>query len=184
MARPKRFERVAIANRGEVAVRIIHACQELGIETILLHSSVDEQSVAFRMADHKVCIGEAPSSASYLNIAANIQGALSAGADAVHPGFGFLSENADFAQAVQDAGMTFIGPTPANIRLFGDKISAKVHVEKNGGPTIPGYQGEDQTIERLTKECDRIGYPVICKATAGGGGRGLKVIRERGLTAN
>jgi 3-methylcrotonyl-CoA carboxylase alpha subunit len=113
-----------------------------------------------------------------LNIAANIQGALSASADAIHPGFGFLSENADFAQAVQDAGMTFIGPTPQNIRLFGDKISAKYHVEKSGGPTIPGYQGDNQAIPTLINECNRIGYPVICKATAGGGGRGLKVIRN------
>lgn len=175
----RKFEKIAIANRGEVAVRILRACQEMGIETILLHSSVDDQSAAFRMADHTVCIGEAPSSSSYLNIKANIQGALSAGADAIHPGFGFLSENADFAQAVEDAGMTFIGPTPANIRLFGDKISAKNHVEKGGGPIIPGYQGDDQSLERLLKECDRIGYPVICKATAGGGGRGLKVIRDR-----
>lgn len=179
MSRPRRFEKIAIANRGEVAVRIIRACQELGIETVLLHSSADEQSVAFRMADETVCIGEPPSSESYLNIQANIQGALGAGVDAIHPGFGFLSENADFAQAVEDAGMTFIGPTPENIRLFGDKISAKKHVEKIGGPTIPGYQGEDQSLERLLKECDRIGYPVICKATAGGGGRGLKVIRDR-----
>lgn len=178
MSRPRRFEKVAIANRGEVAVRIIHACQELGLETILLHSSVDEHTLAFRLADHKVCIGEAASSGSYLNIQTNIQGALSAGADAIHPGFGFLSENADFAQAVEDAGMVFIGPTPANIRLFGDKISAKAHVAKNGGPIIPGYEGQNQDIALLTKECDRIGYPVICKAAAGGGGRGMKVIRS------
>jgi 3-methylcrotonyl-CoA carboxylase alpha subunit len=179
MASPRKFEKIAIANRGEVAVRILRACQELGMETILLHSSVDTGTSAFRMADHTVCIGEAPSSLSYLNIQANVQGALSAGADAVHPGFGFLSENADFAQAVEDAGMTFIGPTPTNIRLFGDKISAKEHVEKGGGPVIPGYQGQDQSMEKLLNECDRIGYPVICKATAGGGGRGLKVIKSR-----
>ncbi len=179
MARPRKFERIGIANRGEVAVRIIRACQELGIESVLLHSSVDEQTAAYRMADQTVCIGEAPSNQSYLNIKANVRGAKAAGCDAVHPGFGFLSENASFADAVADAGMTFIGPTPENIRLFGDKISAKAHVEKSGGPTIPGYQGEQQDIEKLTAECDRIGYPVICKAAAGGGGRGLKVIRSR-----
>ena len=178
MAGPRKFEKVAIANRGEVAVRIIRACQELGLQTVLLHSSVDEQSVAYRMADETVCIGEAASSASYLNITANVQGALSVGADAVHPGFGFLSENADFAEAIENAGMTFVGPSAENIRLFGDKISAKAHVEKTGGPTIPGYQGLDQSIPTLLKECERIGYPVICKAAAGGGGRGLKVIRD------
>jgi acetyl/propionyl-CoA carboxylase alpha subunit len=183
MAARRKFEKVAIANRGEVAVRIIRACQELGLKTVLLHSSVDEQSVAYRLADEKVCIGEAPSSASYLSIEANIQGALAAGVDAIHPGFGFLSENADFAEAVENAGMVFIGPTPANIRLFGDKISAKAHVEAHGGPTIPGYRGSDQSLATLTKECERIGYPVICKAAAGGGGRGLKVIRESKVAA-
>lgn len=179
MARPRKFEKVAIANRGEVAVRIIRACQELGIETVLLHSAADVNTAAFRLADEAFCIGEPPSSESYLNIKANVNGALAAGADAIHPGFGFLSENADFAEAVVQAGMVFVGPTAQNIRLFGDKISAKAHVEKIGGPTIPGYQGEDQTIERLLQECDRIGYPLICKAAAGGGGRGLKVIKNR-----
>ncbi len=179
MAHQKRFKKLGIANRGEVAVRIIRAAQELGLETVLLHSSVDEGTAAFRLADEKVCIGEAPSALSYLNIQANIQGALSTGCEAIHPGFGFLSENADFAEAVEANGMIFVGPTAANIRLFGDKISAKRHVEKAGGPTIPGYQGEDQSIERLINECDRMGYPVICKAAAGGGGRGLKVIRKR-----
>ncbi len=179
MVRRQKFEKVAIANRGEVAVRIIRACQELGLETVLLHSAADTQTAAYRLADETYCIGEAASSASYLNIEANVQGALSAGAQAVHPGFGFLSENADFAEAVSDAGLVFIGPTPKNIRLFGDKISAKAHVEKIGGPIIPGYQGEDQNLQRMLKECDRIGYPVICKAAAGGGGRGLKLIKSR-----
>jgi len=178
MARPRKFDKIAIANRGEVAVRIIRACHELGMETVLLHSSADTQTLAYRLADETVCVGEAPSSASYLNIDANVKGAQSGGADAVHPGFGFLSENPDFAQAVIDSGMAFIGPTPANIRLFGDKISAKAHVEKIGGETIPGYQGDDQSMDRLKKECERIGYPVICKAAAGGGGRGLKVIKN------
>lgn len=177
MARPRKLEKVAIANRGEVAVRIIRACQELGIETILLHSTVDEHTLAFRLADHTVCIGEAASNKSYLNIRANIDGAKSMGADAIHPGFGFLSENADFAEACEHAGMVFIGPTPENIRLFGDKVSAKNHVTKSGASVIPGYQGEDQSIETLVKECERIGYPLIVKAAGGGGGRGLKVVR-------
>jgi len=178
MAGRRKIEKVAIANRGEVAVRIIRACQELGLKTVLLHSSPDTATIAYRLADETVCIGEAPSSASYLNIEANVQGALGAGADAIHPGFGFLSENADFAEAVENAGMVFVGPTPENIRLFGDKITAKAHVEAHGGPTIPGYRGKDQSLATLTEECERIGYPVICKAAAGGGGRGLKVIRD------
>ena len=178
MARHRKFSKIGIANRGEVAVRIIRAAQELGLETVLLHSSVDEKSAAYRLADETICIGEATSSSSYLNIEANIRGAQATGCQAIHPGFGFLSENADFAQAVEDAGMVFVGPTPANIKLFGDKISAKAHVEKIGGPVIPGYRGEDQTIERLITECAKIGFPVICKAAAGGGGRGMKVIRQ------
>lgn len=179
MARQRKFEKIAIANRGEVAVRIIRACQELGIETVLLHSSADEQGLAARLADEVFCIGDASSANSYLNIEANVKGALASGADAVHPGFGFLSENASFADALMEAGISFIGPTAENIRLFGDKISAKAHVERIGGPVVPGYQGEDQSIERLLQECEKIGYPVICKASGGGGGRGLKVIRRK-----
>lgn len=178
MAQNRKFEKIAIANRGEVAVRIIHACRELGIETVLLHSAADEGTLAYRLADETVCIGEAASSLSYLNIKANVGGAKAAGADAVHPGFGFLSENAAFAAAVEANGMVFIGPTPENIKLFGDKVSAKEHAIKAGAPVIPGYDGKDQTMDRLLKECDRIGYPVIVKATAGGGGRGMKVIRS------
>jgi len=178
MARPQKFEKLAIANRGEVAVRILRAAQELGLETVLLHSSADAGSMAARLADQAFCIGGGPSSESYLNIEANVQGALAAGAEALHPGFGFLSENADFAEACIKAGLTFVGPSPACIRLFGDKISAKKHVEKQGGGIIPGYEGEDQSLDRLLKECERIGYPVICKAAAGGGGRGLKVIQN------
>src|SRR5262245_5101545 len=135
----RRIEKLAICNRGEVAVRIIRACQELGIETVLLHSEADKGTMAYRMADEKFCIGPAPAPQSYLNIAANVQGAVSAGADAVHPGFGFLSENAEFAQACLDARLLFVGPSPESIRLFGDKISAKKLVDKAGGPTIPGY---------------------------------------------
>lgn len=172
------IEKVAIANRGEVAVRIIRACQELGLSTVLLHSEADRQSLAYRLCDETVCIGPAEVGASYLNIEANIQGALSVGADAIHPGFGFLSENADFAEACAQARLVFVGPSPESIRLFGDKISAKRLVEEAGGPVIPGYQGEDQSLSGLLAKVEEIGYPVMVKAAAGGGGRGLKVIHK------
>lgn len=174
----KRFEKVAIANRGEVAVRIIRACQELGVQTVLLHSEVDVNTLAYREADEKVCIGPAPTSESYLNIQNNIDAAKSVGADAIHPGFGFLSENADFAEACREARIEFIGPSPESIRLFGDKISAKKLVEAAGGPTVPGYEGEDQSTPHLITKIQEIGLPVIVKAAAGGGGRGLKVVRR------
>ncbi len=170
------FKKVAIANRGEVAVRIIRACQELGIKTLLLHSEPDSKTVAWRMADETVCIGPATTIESYLNIESNIEAARSHGADAIHPGFGFLSENAAFARACEDAGMVFIGPSSQSIDLFGDKISAKNLVEKAGGPVIPGYQGEDQSEATLLEKIAEIGFPCIVKAAAGGGGRGLKVI--------
>lgn len=175
----KSIEKIAIANRGEVAVRIIHACRELGIRTVLLHSEADIGTRAWRMADEKVCIGPAPTADSYLRIDRNVQGALSMGAQAVHPGFGFLSENADFAQACLDAGLIFIGPKPETIRALGDKISAKKLIERAKVPTIPGYMGDDQSMQTLVSEAERIGYPVIVKAAAGGGGRGMKVIRAR-----
>lgn len=172
------IRRVAIANRGEVAVRIIRACEELGLETVLLHSDVDINSRAFRMATKKICIGPAPTAQSYLNIEANINGALAAGADAIHPGFGFLSENADFAEQCEKAGLLFIGPSADAIRKLGDKISFKNIAQKAGLPLIPGYQGENQEIDFLIKEVERIGLPVIVKAAAGGGGRGMKLIQS------
>ncbi len=176
--------KLAIANRGEVAVRIIHAAQELGIPTVLLHSEADTGTRAWRMADEKVCIGPAGTSESYLRIDRNIEGAKSAGATMVHPGFGFLSENADFAQACVDAGLIFIGPKPETIRALGDKISAKQLIEKANVPTVPGYAGKDQKTESLIVEAERIGFPVIVKAAAGGGGRGMKVIRSRDEAAD
>ncbi len=172
----KKFTRIAIANRGEVAVRIINACDELGIETVLLHSEVDVDSRAFRMATKTVCIGPAATAESYLNIAANIDGAIAGGAQAIHPGFGFLSENADFAEAVTKAGLTFIGPSSDSIRALGDKVHCKELAKKAGLPLVPGYQGERQDVQTLISEADRIGYPVIVKAAAGGGGRGMKLI--------
>lgn len=179
----KSIRKVAIANRGEVAVRIIHACHELGLRTVLLHSEADIETRAYRMSDEKVCIGPAPTSESYLQIERNVQGALSAGADAVHPGFGFLSENADFAQACQSAGLIFIGPRAETIRKLGDKISAKQLIQHAKVPTVPGYMGDNQDVAHLVKEAEKIGFPVIVKAAAGGGGRGMKVIRNRNEAA-
>lgn len=175
----KPIEKIAIANRGEVAVRIIHACRELGIRTVLLHSEADQETRAWRLADERVCIGPAPTAESYLRIDRNIEGALGAGAEAVHPGFGFLSENADFAEACEKAGLIFIGPRADTIRALGDKISAKKLIERAKVPTVPGYMGDDQKIETLMQEAEKIGFPVIVKAAAGGGGRGMKVIRSR-----
>lgn len=174
----KNFKRIAIANRGEVAVRIIKACEEMGIETVLLHSEVDINSRAYRMATKTVCIGPAPSAESYLNIDANISGALAGGAEAVHPGFGFLSENADFAEAVEKAGMIFIGPSAESIRMLGDKVHCKELAKKAGLPLVPGYQGENQSVENLIAEAKKIGFPVIVKAAAGGGGRGMKLLQN------
>ncbi|MBY0385868.1 ATP-grasp domain-containing protein [bacterium] len=174
----KDLKKIAIANRGEVAVRVILACQELGIKTVLLHSEADIKTRAYRLSDETVCIGPAELSKSYLSIENNIQGILSSGADAVHPGFGFLSENAAFAQACLDNNITFIGPTPKAIRDMGDKITAKKMVEEENIPTIPGYNGANQDSNFLMRECEKIGYPVIVKATAGGGGRGMKIIRN------
>jgi acetyl/propionyl-CoA carboxylase alpha subunit len=179
----KTIKRVAIANRGEVAVRIINACQELDIETVLLHSEADTNSMAYRLADKRICIGPAPVSESYLKIENVINGAIAGQADAVHPGFGFLSENPDFAQAVLDNGMIFIGPSPEAMRQLGDKMRAKVLAKKLGVPLIPGYDGDDQTIETLVTKASEIGFPVVVKAAAGGGGRGMKVLRDSGAAA-
>ena len=174
----KKIKKLAVANRGEVAVRIIQACHELNIKTVLLHSEVDVGTVAYRLSDETFCIGRAPTAESYLNIAANVQGAKSAGVDAVHPGFGFLSENADFADACVKAGLIFVGPSAESIRLLGDKISAKKIISEAGVPFVPGYMGENQEVEHLIAEAKKIGFPVIVKAAAGGGGRGMKVLKN------
>ena len=174
----KKIKRLAIANRGEVAVRIIRACEELGIETVLLHSEVDIQSRAFRMADKTICIGPAATAESYLNISANIQGALAAGAQAIHPGFGFLSENAEFAEQCEKSGIIFVGPSHQSIRALGDKVHCKELAKKAGLPLVPGYEGENQQVEHLIQEAEKIGFAVIVKAAAGGGGRGMKVITD------
>jgi len=174
----KKITRVAIANRGEVAVRIIRACQEMGLETVLLHSEADVRTRAYRMADLKVKIGPAPTAESYLSIENTVEGALSAKADAIHPGFGFLSENADFAEACEKKGLIFIGPSPQSIRTLGDKVLSKDIAKKLKIPLVPCYEGETQDVKLLIKEVERIGLPVIVKAAAGGGGRGMKVIHN------
>lgn len=174
----KKINRIAIANRGEVAVRIIKACEEMGLETVLLHSDVDMNSRAYRMATKKICIGPAPTAQSYLNIEANITAALAAGADAIHPGFGFLSENADFAEQCEKNKIIFIGPSSESIRKLGDKVSFKKLAQSAGLPLIPGYEGESQNINELLKQVEIIGLPVIVKAAAGGGGRGMKLIQN------
>lgn len=179
----KTIRRLAIANRGEVAVRIQRACQDLGIKTILLHSEPDFRSRAARLADQCVCIGPAESAQSYLHISRNVEAAMAAGADAVHPGFGFLSENAEFARAVNAAGMIFVGPSPEAIELLGDKVAAKRLAESMQVPTIPGYQGDNQDVSFLVERATDMGFPVIVKAAAGGGGRGMKVIRSQAEAA-
>jgi acetyl-CoA carboxylase biotin carboxylase subunit len=174
----RKIKKLAIANRGEVAVRIHMAANELGIATVLLHSEADIQSKAFRICDETVCIGASPIGESYLNMNRVIQGALSKNCDAIHPGFGFLSENSEFAQMCLDNGISFVGPSPSAIKLMGDKISARECATQAGVPVVPGYDGENQTEEVLLKEAKKIGFPLIIKASAGGGGRGLKISKS------
>jgi len=173
------INRVMIANRGEIALRIQRACAEQGIETVAIHSTADRLQLHLEYANQTFCIGKAPALNSYLNIPAIISAASISKVDAIHPGYGFLSENADFAEQVENSGFIFIGPTPAVIRLMGDKISAIAAMKKAGVPTVPGSDGSLSDNHRLNKRlAEQLGYPVIIKATAGGGGRGMRVIKE------
>ena len=169
------FDKVLIANRGEIALRILRACHEMGIRTVAVHSTADESAMHVRLADEAVCIGPPAAKDSYLNIAAILSAAQISGADAIHPGYGFLSENAHFASMVEEHGFVFIGPTAEHITLMGDKIAAKEAVMKAGIPVVPGSDGGVDTYEEAIKICEDMGYPVIIKATAGGGGRGMKM---------
>jgi acetyl-CoA carboxylase biotin carboxylase subunit len=169
------FTKVLIANRGEIALRIHRACKEMGISTVAVHSEADRGAMWVRLADESVCIGPAPAAKSYLNIPSIIAAAEITGAQAIHPGYGFLSENARFAEIVEAHGMTFIGPKPEHIRIMGDKISAKQTVLEAGIPCVPGSAGEVETIEAAIAASKTIGFPLIVKAAAGGGGRGMKV---------
>jgi acetyl-CoA carboxylase biotin carboxylase subunit len=171
------FKKILIANRGEIAVRIIRACRELGIKTVAVHSEADTGALHTRLADEAVCIGPAPAIKSYLNTAALISTAEITGADAVHPGYGFLSENAQFAELVGRCGLAFIGPSPEAMRAWGDKVTARENAKRFGLPMLPGtgvLRGPGHAID----EANRIGYPVILKSSGGGGGRGMRVVRE------
>ncbi len=174
------FDKVLIANRGEIALRIHRACKEMGIRTVAVHSTADDNAMHVRLADESVCIGPPSSVDSYLNIPAIISAAEITRADAIHPGYGFLSENASFADIVTEHGMTFIGPTAEHIRLMGDKIQAKVTARQLGIPCVPGSDGAIQDAAQAKMLAKDIGYPVLIKAAAGGGGRGMKVVREPG----
>ncbi|MEM7242035.1 MAG: acetyl-CoA carboxylase biotin carboxylase subunit [Pseudomonadota bacterium] len=169
------FKKVLIANRGEIALRVIRACKELGIATVAVHSTADASAMHVRMADESVCIGPAPGNESYLKISAIIAACEVTGAEAVHPGYGFLSENANFVQVLEDHDITFIGPSAEHIRMMGDKITAKETMINLGVPCVPGSDGGVPTIEEAHKVADDMGFPVIVKATAGGGGRGMKL---------
>ncbi len=173
------FDKVLIANRGEIALRIHRACKEMGIQTVAVHSEADAQAMHVRLADESVCIGPAPARLSYLNIPAIIAACEITGAQAVHPGYGFLSENARFAEIVEAHGLTFIGPRPEHIRLMGDKIAAKKAVKEAGIPVVPGSDGAVTEEAEAIKLADEMGYPVLVKAAAGGGGRGMKVAWSR-----
>ena len=169
------FSKILIANRGDVALRVLRACKELNIKTVAIHSTADSEAIHVRLADESVCIGPAPSSKSYLNIPAIITAAQLVGADAIHPGVGFLSENADFAEIVEAHNIVFIGPKPEHIRCMGDKIEAKITAQKLGIPVVPGSKNNIASFEIAVQEAQKVGYPVLIKAASGGGGRGMKV---------
>ena len=169
------FDKILIANRGEIALRVVRACREMGIASVAVHSTADADAMHVRMADEAICIGPPASSASYLSFPAIISACEITGAQAIHPGYGFLSENAAFVQAVEDHGLTFIGPSAEHIRIMGDKITAKETAKALGIPVVPGSDGGVPTVADAKRVALEIGYPVIIKATAGGGGRGMKV---------
>ena len=172
------IKKILIANRGEIALRIIRACREMGIESVAVHSTADSSSMAVRLADESVCIGPPQSKDSYLNIPSILAAAEVTGADAIHPGYGFLSENAQFARMVEEHGLTYIGPKPEHIDKMGDKVTAKKTVMALGLPVVPGSPGAVQSVEEGLKICEDAGYPVIIKAASGGGGKGMQVVRD------
>ncbi|MCK6451327.1 MAG: acetyl-CoA carboxylase biotin carboxylase subunit [Alphaproteobacteria bacterium] len=174
------FEKVLIANRGEIALRILRACREMGIQTVAVHSTADADAMHVRLADESVCIGPPPAADSYLNITAILSAAAITGADAIHPGVGFLAENARFAEQAAENGIVFIGPTPDHIRLMGDKIAAKKAARELGLPLVPGGDGPVRDAAEAVAQAAAIGFPLLVKAAAGGGGRGMKIARSDG----
>jgi len=172
------FKKVLVANRGEIALRVIRACRELGIATVAIHSTADAESPHVRFADEAVCVGPPPSRESYLSIRSVMAAAEVTNADAIHPGYGFLSENATFAEVVKTCGLHFIGPRPEMLRLMGNKVQAREAAEKAGLPLLPGARGTLQNADEAERIANEIGFPVILKAAAGGGGRGMKIVRE------
>ena len=179
------FGKILIANRGEIALRIQRACRELGIRTVVVHSTADNEAKYVKLADESVCIGPPPSKDSYLNIPAIISAAEVTDAEAIHPGYGFLSENADFAERVEKSGFVFIGPRPESIRLMGDKVSAKHAMKAVGVPTVPGSEGAlPEDPREVVKIARAVGYPVIIKAAGGGGGRGMRVVHTEAALVN
>ncbi|HZW13513.1 MAG TPA: acetyl-CoA carboxylase biotin carboxylase subunit [Noviherbaspirillum sp.] len=179
------FEKILIANRGEIALRIQRACREMGIKTVVVHSEADREAKYVKLADESVCIGPAPSSQSYLNMPAIISAAEVTDAEAIHPGYGFLSENADFAERVEKSGFVFIGPRPESIRMMGDKVSAKHAMIKAGVPCVPGSEGAlPEDPKEIIRIARKIGYPIIIKAAGGGGGRGMRVVHTEAALLN
>jgi len=178
------FHKILIANRGEIAIRVIRACKELGIKTVAVYSTADAESLHVKLADESVCIGPPPSSQSYLNINAIISAAELTDAEAIHPGYGFLSENAKFAEICEQCGITFIGPSAESMRIMGDKISARQAVIEHGVPILPGTKENVKSVDEAVKIAKQIGFPVIIKATAGGGGRGMKIVHSQATLAN
>ncbi len=174
------FEKILIANRGEIALRVIRACRELGVRTVAVHSTADAESLHVKFADEAVCLGPPPSKDSYLNVRAILSAADVTGCDAVHPGYGFLSENPAFAEMVERLGMKFIGPRSEMLRLMGNKVQARNFAERSGLPLLPGARGVLQSADEADAIAREIGFPVIIKAAAGGGGRGMKIVREGG----
>lgn len=170
--------KLLIANRGEISLRILRSCREMGISTVAVYSTVDRNALHVQLADEAVCVGEAPSSKSYLNIPNIIAAAISRGADAIHPGYGFLAENDRFAEICAAHGLTFVGPSPEAIRAMGDKSTAKTTMQRVGVPTIPGSEGLLEDAQEASVLAARMGFPVMIKATAGGGGRGMRLVQE------
>ena len=174
------FKKVLIANRGEIALRVIRACRELGVQTVAIHSTADAESLHVQFADEAVCVGPPPSRDSYLNVRAVMSAAEVTGCDAIHPGYGFLSENPAFAEIVEKLGMKFIGPRSEMLKLMGNKVAAREFAERSGMPLLPGARGVLQSGDEATEIAKQIGFPIILKAAAGGGGRGMKIVREGG----